>query len=31
MIERASLVWDLLDPLLDMDEEAQQFAPFAFV
>lgn len=31
MIERAQIVWELLEQLLDTDAEAEQFQPFAFV
>lgn len=31
MIERAQIVWELLEQLLDTDAEAEQFHPFAFV
>lgn len=31
MADRARLVWEALEPLMDTEAEAEQFAPFAFV
>lgn len=31
MAERARLVWEALEPLMDTDANAEQFAPFDFV
>lgn len=31
MNERAQIVWELLEQLLDTDAEEEQFHPFAFV
>ena len=31
MTERAQLVWEALEPLLETDPQAEQFQPFAFV
>jgi hypothetical protein len=31
MVERATLVWELLEPLMDTDEGEAQFQPFQLV
>jgi hypothetical protein len=31
MTDRAHLVWEALEPLLETDPQAEQFQPFAFV